>query len=158
GTPLSACLKIPMICASLNRAVFIKNLLRYLAEKILLLNTTNFRGDYPITIGERDVLTLLSALISNAIKHHDKDFGAIHISAQTAEDKCVIQISDDGPGIPEGYSEQVFEAMTTLKSRDEIEGSGMGLAIVRKIANFYNGHVELRRDLNDAGTTMQIWF
>jgi len=35
-----------MICASLNRAVFIKNLLRYLAEKILLLNTTNFRGDY----------------------------------------------------------------------------------------------------------------
>jgi hypothetical protein len=37
-----------MICASLNRAVFIKNLLRYLAEKILLLNTTNFRGDYPM--------------------------------------------------------------------------------------------------------------
>jgi hypothetical protein len=37
-----------MICASLNRAVFIKNLLRYLAEKILLLNTTNFRGDYRI--------------------------------------------------------------------------------------------------------------
>jgi hypothetical protein len=38
---------MPMICASLYRAVFIKNLLRYLAEKILLLNTTNFRGDYP---------------------------------------------------------------------------------------------------------------
>ena len=37
-----------MTCASLNRAVFIKNLLRYLAEKILLLNTTNFRGDYPV--------------------------------------------------------------------------------------------------------------
>ena len=36
-----------MICASLNSAVFIKNLLRYLAEKIRLLNTTNFRGDYP---------------------------------------------------------------------------------------------------------------
>jgi hypothetical protein len=35
-----------MICASLNRPFFIKNLLRYLAEKILLLNTTNFRGDY----------------------------------------------------------------------------------------------------------------
>ncbi len=37
-----------MICASLNRAVFIKNLLRYLAEKILLLNTTNFRGGLPL--------------------------------------------------------------------------------------------------------------
>ena len=37
---------VAMICASLYRAVFIKNLLGYLAEKILLLNTTNFRGDY----------------------------------------------------------------------------------------------------------------
>jgi|GEM_PF-5171308 hypothetical protein len=36
-----------MIRASLNRAVFIKNLFRYLGRKILLLNTTNFRGDYP---------------------------------------------------------------------------------------------------------------
>jgi hypothetical protein len=39
-----------MICASLYRAVFIKNLLRYLAEKILLLNTTNFRGDYRLIL------------------------------------------------------------------------------------------------------------
>jgi hypothetical protein len=41
---------MPMICASLYRAVFIKNLLRYLAEKIPLLNTTNFRGDYLIIL------------------------------------------------------------------------------------------------------------
>jgi hypothetical protein len=38
---------MPMICASLYRPFFIVNLLRYLAEKILLLNTANFRGDYP---------------------------------------------------------------------------------------------------------------
>jgi len=37
-----------MICASLYRPFFIVNLLRYLAEKILLLNTTNFRGDYHV--------------------------------------------------------------------------------------------------------------
>ncbi|MFT5799677.1 MAG: hypothetical protein ACI84R_003755, partial [Candidatus Azotimanducaceae bacterium] len=43
------CFRIPIICASLYRAVFIKNLLSYLAEKILLLNTTNFRGDYHAT-------------------------------------------------------------------------------------------------------------
>jgi hypothetical protein len=40
-----------MICVSLNRPFFIKNLLRYLAEKILLLNTTNFRGDYQSCCG-----------------------------------------------------------------------------------------------------------
>jgi hypothetical protein len=39
-----------MICASLYRPFSVQNLLRYLAEKILLLNTTNFWADYPITI------------------------------------------------------------------------------------------------------------
>ena len=47
GTPPSACFKMPMTCASLNRPFFIQNPLRYLAEKTLLMNTTNFRGDYP---------------------------------------------------------------------------------------------------------------
>ncbi|MDG1737800.1 MAG: hypothetical protein P8L68_15485, partial [Paracoccaceae bacterium] len=42
----SACFRIVMICASLYRPFFIQNLLRYLAEKILLVNTINFRGDY----------------------------------------------------------------------------------------------------------------
>ena len=46
GTPLSACFKIPRICGSLNRPIFISNLLVHLAEKILLLNPSNFRGDY----------------------------------------------------------------------------------------------------------------
>ncbi|MEQ5829451.1 hypothetical protein J3456_19085, partial [Sulfitobacter sp. NFXS29] len=45
-----ACFNTAMICASLNRPFFIINLLRYLAEKILLLNTTIFRGDYPMTL------------------------------------------------------------------------------------------------------------
>ncbi|MEP3917519.1 hypothetical protein, partial [Ascidiaceihabitans sp.] len=47
GTPPSACFNTAIICASLYRTFFIVNLLRYLAEKILLLNNTNFRGDYP---------------------------------------------------------------------------------------------------------------
>ncbi|MEP4928328.1 MAG: hypothetical protein ABJT31_11175, partial [Hyphomicrobiales bacterium] len=46
GTPPSACFNTAIICASLYRTFFIVNLLRYLAEKILLLNNTNFRGDY----------------------------------------------------------------------------------------------------------------
>ena len=47
-----------MICASLNRPFFIVNLLRYLAEKILLLNITNFRKDYPI-IGDAGLNRLI---------------------------------------------------------------------------------------------------
>jgi len=46
GTPLSACFNIPMICASLYRLFFITISSDYHAEKILPVNTTNFRGDY----------------------------------------------------------------------------------------------------------------
>ena len=46
GRPPSACFKIPNICVSLNRLVFIVNLLVHFAEKILLLNPINARGDY----------------------------------------------------------------------------------------------------------------
>jgi hypothetical protein len=47
GVPPSVCFNTDMICASLNRPFFIVNLLRYLAEKILLLNTITFRGGLP---------------------------------------------------------------------------------------------------------------
>jgi hypothetical protein len=47
GTRLSARFKIPIICASLNHLFLIVSLLRYLAKKILFLNTTNFRWDFP---------------------------------------------------------------------------------------------------------------
>ena len=53
-----------MICASLYRPFFIQNLLRYLAEKILLLNTTNFREDYQLTQYFHRDLTHLCLCIS----------------------------------------------------------------------------------------------
>jgi signal transduction histidine kinase len=48
-------------------------------------------------------------------------------------------VIDDGPGIPEEYRESIFEMFKTLKPRDEVEGSGMGLALVRKIVGRMGG-------------------
>lgn len=92
-----------------------------------------------ITIGERDVLTLLSALIQNAVKHHDQSKGRIVVTFRREKQAVVIGVADDGPGIPDEFRERVFGAMTTLQPRDEVEGSGMGLANVRKIARYYGG-------------------
>jgi signal transduction histidine kinase len=92
-----------------------------------------------LVIGDRDILTLLNALIVNAFKHHPKDSGIIIITSENRGKSIEITVSDDGLGIPDEYSERVFAAMTTLKPRDEVEGSGMGLANVRKIARIYGG-------------------
>lgn len=72
-------------------------------------------------------------LINNAIKHHDKTKGTIDILGKVVDNQIQFIVSDDGPGISKKYHTKIFEMFQTLKSRDEIEGSGMGLSIVKKI-------------------------
>ena len=81
---------------------------------------------------------------SNAIKHHDRDSGVIRLSCNTLDNGFYqFQVCDDGPGIPEKFQERVFGMFQTLKPRDELEGSGMGLALIKKIVETYAGHISL---------------
>lgn len=109
-----------------------------------------------ITIGNRDILTLLSALISNAVRHHDKTSGKIHVAARMDGTDVVLTVSDDGPGIVEEFRERVFGAMITLRPRDEVEGSGMGLANVRKIAGFYRGNAAVVPSVYGGGCCIEV--
>jgi PAS domain S-box-containing protein len=78
-------------------------------------------------------------LVNNAIKHHDRPAGTVTISVQHTDPWLRFSVVDDGPGIPEEYRETIFEMFKTLKPRDEVEGSGMGLALVRKIVGRMGG-------------------
>ena len=109
-----------------------------------------------IKIGERDILTLLDALIQNAVKHHDQKKGQIIVASKRDGDAVVISVSDDGPGIKEEFREKVLAAMTTLRPRDELEGSGMGLAIVRKIARLYGGDARLLDSEYGRGSQVEV--
>ncbi len=82
-------------------------------------------------------------LIGNAIKHHDRPTGLIHVSASDLDTFVEFCVEDDGPGIPLEFRKRVFEMFQTLRPRDEIEGSGMGLAIVRRIIESVGGCVTL---------------
>ena len=111
-----------------------------------------------IHIGETDVLTLISALVSNSFKHHDRKTGTVTISTCDVQGEIVLTVRDDGPGIPERYREKVFEVMSTLKPRDEVEGSGMGLANVRKIAAHYGARIEWADTGKPRGFGLSIHF
>jgi PAS domain S-box-containing protein len=76
---------------------------------------------------------VLHNLLGNAIKHHDRDAGLIALSVVTTLGWHRFTVSDDGPGIPEDRRTAIFDMFTTLKPRDQVDGSGMGLAMVRKI-------------------------
>jgi len=97
-------------------------------------------------------------LISNAIKHHDKDVGNIDISISIIEENeqnfYLIHVQDDGPGIPIELHEKALEMFQTLQSRDKVEGSGMGLALVKRTIQHQGGTFSI--DPSDGRGTLMI--
>jgi signal transduction histidine kinase len=100
---------------------------------------------------------ILINLISNAIKHHDKKEGRIEVSVQDLGAMFRFSVKDDGPGIPEQYHEQIFGMFQTLKPRDQVEGSGMGLAMVRKHVDVAGGVLTLESDVGEGSTFSFTW-
>lgn len=110
-----------------------------------------------VTVNRTPVRTAILNLVSNAIKHHDGEAGRVTITARETVEALEIDVADDGPGIPQAYHAQVFELFRTLRPRDEVEGSGFGLALVRKIATTLEGEVHLISDPTSArGTTARL--
>lgn len=94
-------------------------------------------------------------LIDNASKHHHPEGGWIQVTGEAAADRCVFRVSDNGPGIPEKFRERVFEIFQTLKPRDEVEGSGMGLALIKRFVERQGGVVKIE-DHVAGGTTLVV--
>lgn len=68
----------------------------------------------------------------------------------------IIEVTDDGPGVPFEFRERIFEMFTRLKSQDEVEGSGIGLAIVKRIIEKCGGSIELK-SVSSGATFKFIW-
>ncbi len=94
----------------------------------------------PVVVGPRAPLRqILWNLISNAVKHHDRADGTVQASAHHENGMLRVTVVDDGPGIPAQHRDRVFGMFTKLESRDRVEGSGMGLALVRRYARHLGG-------------------
>jgi signal transduction histidine kinase len=65
-------------------------------------------------------------------------------------------VRDDGPGIPPEFHGKIFELFQTLKRRDDVEGSGMGLAIVKKLVERQNCHITVHSEGNGTGTEFRF--
>jgi signal transduction histidine kinase len=101
-------------------------------------------GPLPTVSGESSLLTaLLQNLISNALKFHGEVAPEIHIRAERDGDEWLFACSDNGIGIDPEYSERVFVIFQRLHSKDEYAGTGIGLAMCRKIVEHHGGRIWL---------------
>ena len=99
---------------------------------------------------------VLRNLFANAIKHHDRAQGRIRLDWRAASKTYhELSVTDDGPGISPEYQERVYLMFQTLRPRDEVEGSGMGLALVKKIVEAYGGTTSIVSD-GIRGTTIRF--
>jgi PAS domain S-box-containing protein len=99
---------------------------------------------------------VLRNLINNAIKHHDKQKGEVVLSAKRAGDFVEFVVRDDGPGILPQFHEKIFQLFQTLKRRDEVEGTGMGLAIVKKLVERQHCRITVHSQGNGTGTQFRF--
>ncbi|HSH05209.1 MAG TPA: ATP-binding protein, partial [Anaerolineae bacterium] len=86
-------------------------------------------------------------LISNAIKYHDRDDGRIEVRYAAKDGLHEFGVIDDGPGIDKAHHEQVFQIFKTLHSRDDVESTGVGLAVVKKIVEEFGGKMRVESAL-----------
>jgi PAS domain S-box-containing protein len=95
---------------------------------------------------------VFSNLIGNAIKYMDKPQGEIHIGCVQDGDYWKFFVKDNGPGIDEKYYDLVFQIFQTLNARDDIESTGIGLSIVKKIVETYGGKIWIESDVGKGST------
>ena len=113
--------------------------------------------EYVIKVASTPLQQVLSNLLTNAVKHHDQVEGKITVAANVTSDILRLEITDDGPGIEPQYQNRIFGVFQTLRSRDEIDSSGIGLAIVKKVVEAEKGTLQLiSNPVAQRGTTFVI--
>jgi light-regulated signal transduction histidine kinase (bacteriophytochrome) len=91
-------------------------------------------------------------LIANAIKFKSKEPPRIRVRASRRNNQWVFAVSDNGIGIDMRYAERIFQMFQRLHERGQYEGSGIGLAITKRIVERHGGQIWLE-SADGAGTT-----
>jgi PAS domain S-box-containing protein len=101
--------------------------------------------------------TVLRNLIANAVKHHDRENGQIAITVREEDAHVHIAVSDDGPGIAAKARDRVFRLFQTV-SAAERKGSGIGLAICKRLVEGHGGRIVVEANDPGRGVTFHVWW
>lgn len=114
-----------------------------LSTRVSEIDAEIVRADLPTVRGDETLLTqLFQNLISNALKFIPKERRpVVRLTAEHQGDEWILGVQDNGIGIKQEYSEQIFAPFKRLHGRSEYPGTGIGLAICRKTVERHSGRI-----------------
>lgn len=111
------------------------------------------RDALPSVMGDPVQITrLFQNLLVNSIKYRGDEPPRIHVAATQSGDDWLFSVRDNGIGIEPQYAEKIFGIFRSLRPQDKASGSGMGLAICRKIVGRHEGRIWVESELGKGAT------
>ena len=92
---------------------------------------------------ETQLIQLFQNLVANGIKYQNPGIPKVHISAENGGEKWIFSVKDNGLGIDPRYFEKIFGMFQRLHKREEFAGTGIGLAICKKIVDRHGGSISV---------------
>ncbi|MBF5095339.1 histidine kinase [Azospirillum sp. INR13] len=135
--------RVPLGCGTVAAGDALQAALTALKRRIADAGATVTVGELPaVQADERRLREIFIVLIANAVEYrHPYRAAEVHVSGRRIDGYDVIDVRDNGIGIEPRYRDQIFEVFRRLHSRDEHPGTGMGLAIARKMVERLGGRI-----------------
>lgn len=116
------------------------------------------KASMPVVVAGNDAMlrVLLRNLVDNAVRYTPAG-GQVQVAIETATAGVRLTVSDSGPGIPSAHRAEALQRLHRLAGQ-EIEGSGLGLSIVARIAELHHARLDLADGIGQPGLTVQLTF
>lgn len=127
-----------------------------LADLSITLHENNIVVTYdklPIIKGiPFQIMQLFNNLIGNAIKFRREQLPRMHVGVTEDQDEWIFSVTDNGIGMEEQYWDRIFRVFQRLHSRREYAGTGIGLAICKKVVDCHKGRIWVKSEPNEGST------
>jgi signal transduction histidine kinase len=110
-----------------------------------------------VTANRLQLCQVFTNLIGNAIEHHDRSDGSIHVAVRELEDFYEFSVADDGVGIAPEQHEWIFGIFQAINPQHRLDSTGIGLAIVKKIIEAQGGTIWLESEVGKGTTFYFTW-
>jgi light-regulated signal transduction histidine kinase (bacteriophytochrome) len=134
----------PLNLTDIDMSALVRDIIDQLETPISENNARITATELPVIQSDRVLLTqILQNLISNAVKHRGKADPVITIKASEDESGRTFIVADNGIGLEMRFAEKIFAPFQRLHTRDQYEGTGIGLAVVRQAVERLGGTIRV---------------